>query len=250
MNVFQSGSERSPWVDAAIGLAIGLIGQAVVIAAFAAADRSLVPMSGLLLPGLVGAVAALSTRSGVAIIGLVVGILGGFQMAGLITPGSASADVTSMALATGAAAFGFVAIFGVRTTRGVGFVPDMKPPSPADRERATAEITSQLRAIDVAAPGSFERAIALLRQVNEQLQMFGPFGPWQVGTTEQASVRPPAGLVQLQAELVETARLSALAAGARRVTITMSGMGLDVQAIFGDAIVGEASPVSDEPRLA
>jgi hypothetical protein len=46
---------------------------------------------------------------------------------------------------------------------------------------------------------------------------------------------PPASLLDVQAELAETARLAALQAGARRVTVTLSD-GLYVQATFGDPI--------------
>ena len=61
----------------------------------------------------------------------------------------------------------------------------------------------------------------------------------------------PTELLRIQAELVEAARISALAAGARRVTITASGMGggIDVQAVFGDPIAaGEVLPGEGEPR--
>jgi hypothetical protein len=44
---------------------------------------------------------------------------------------------------------------------------------------------------------------------------------------------PPPSLLELQAELAETARTAALKAGARRVTITMSD-GIHVEAVFGD----------------
>jgi hypothetical protein len=55
----------------------------------------------------------------------------------------------------------------------------------------------------------------------------GPYGGPGTG--------PPANLLELQAELAETARLAALQAGARRVTVTMSE-GLHVDAIFGDPL--------------
>jgi hypothetical protein len=49
---------------------------------------------------------------------------------------------------------------------------------------------------------------------------------------------PPASLLELQAELAETARVAALQAGARRVIISAGGMGdgIHVQAVFGDPL--------------
>jgi hypothetical protein len=61
---------------------------------------------------------------------------------------------------------------------------------------------------------------------------------WAGTRPSDAPAGPPPALVELQAELIETARVAAIAAGARRVTITSSGMGggVDVQAVFGDPI--------------
>jgi hypothetical protein len=176
----------------------------------------------------------------------VAGVLLGFQLAQVLAPGAAQPDLVAVALAAGSAGVGYAAVFGAR----IGTSPEypFKPPSPLDRERIAGELTAQLRTIDPAAPGSFERAVTLLRQTNEQLQMYGPYSPWQAGSTDQSTVRAPSDLLQVQAELIEAARMSAMAAGARRVTITSSNVGVDVQAIFGDPIVGEPVPPDDSLR--
>lgn len=235
------GSQRSPWLDAAIAFVLGLIGEAVIAVSFSAAPGALLPIPGLLLPALVGGVAALVTRRGAAVVAVVVGAILGYQAAILLRPETVPADLVAVALVAGATALGFTALFGVRA--GGEIQQPFKPPSPLDRERITTELTAQLRSIDPAAPGSFERAVSILRQVNDQLQTYGPFGPyspWNVGSTDETVRRAPSELLQVQAELIEAARVSAMAAGARRVTITSSPAGVDVQAIFGDPIVGEA----------
>ena len=61
--------------------------------------------------------------------------------------------------------------------------------------------------------------------------------------TSPAVSGPPASLLELQAELAEAARIAALAAGARRVIVTMSD-GFHVEAIFGEAV----GPEDDLPR--
>jgi len=120
-------------------------------------------------------------------------------------------------------------------------MPDFRPPAPADLARVEADLRTQLRSIDPQTPGSFERATVLLRRVNEQASNYGP---WMDPRPAGADLGPPVGLLDLQAELLETARVAALAAGARRVVITSSvtGGGIDVQAIFGD-------PISPEERM-
>jgi hypothetical protein len=236
------GPQRSPWLDAAIAFALCLVGEAAIAIAFSAAPGALLPVPGLLLPGLVGGVAALVTRRGTAVVAVVVGTILGYQVAILLRPETVPADLVAVALVAGAAALGFTALFGARA--GGEMSPPFKPPSPLDRERIATELTAQLRSIDPAAPGSFERAVAVLRQVNEQLQMYGPYSPWSVGPTDETARRAPSELLQIQAELIEAARVSAMAAGARRVTITSSNAGVDVQAIFGDPIVGEVDPRS------
>ena len=68
------------------------------------------------------------------------------------------------------------------------------------------------------------------------------YSMWSVAGEGQLT-GPPASLLELQAELAETARVAALAAGARRVIVTMSE-GFHVEAIFGEAV----GPEEDLPR--
>jgi len=238
-------AQRPAWLDALIAAAVGLIGQTIVVRVFSTASGSLEAVPGLLFPAAVGVSAALLTRHGAAIAALVIGVVLGFPLAALPSPGSLSADVVTVAVSAGAAALGFASAFAIRAS---SVNQAFRPPSPLDRDRITAELTAQLRSIDPQAVGSFERSITLLRQVNEHLQMYGPFSPWQAGEADGTASRTPSDLLRVQAELVEAARVSALAAGARRVTITSSGMGggLDVQAIFGDPIVGDSEPSAQE----
>lgn len=231
---FGFGGQRPAWLDVVLTFAIGLAGQIVLLVSFGAAGGTVGPVAGLLGPAAVGAVAALLTHRGMAIATLLLGVVLAFQAVQVIAP--RDADVVSIALAAVAAAFGFAAVFGVRQSQGMGIMP--KPPSPADRDRLEAELTTQLRAIDPSAPGSFEQATVLLRQVNEQLGMFGPFSPWSAMPNAEQQ-KSPTGLLRIQAELVEAARVSALAAGARRFTVTSAGGSIDIQAVFGDPIVGE-----------
>ncbi len=51
--------------------------------------------------------------------------------------------------------------------------------------------------------------------------------------------------MRIQAELVEVARLSALAAGATRVTVFSSGNGIDIQAIWGEPPIVDSSRPAD-----
>lgn len=231
--------QRPAWLDAAVGFAVGLAGQVLLLVAFGSAGGAVGPVAGLVGPGALGVLAALLTSRGQVIATLLLGVLLAYQAVQLIVP--RDADTVTIALAAVAAGFGFAIVFGVRQSQGVPGMP--KPPTPADRDRLEAELNTQLRAIDPSAPGSFEQATVLLRQVNEQLMMFGPFTPWGTGPAGEQQTSPT-GLLRIQAELVEAARTSALAAGARRVTVTASSGSIDIQAVFGDPIVGE--PVAPE----
>ena len=66
------------------------------------------------------------------------------------------------------------------------------------------------------------------------------YSMWSGSPSAGPQSGPPGSLLELQAELAETARVAALNAGARRVTITAGGMGdgIHVQAVFGDPIAG------------
>lgn len=230
---FRTG-QRPAWLDAALAFAVGLAGQVLLLVWFGAAGGTVGAVAGLVGPALTGAVAALVCQRGLSVAPVVLGIVLAFQGVQLVAP--REGDAVSVALAAVAGAFGFAAILGARQSQGMSGMP--KPPSPADRDRLEAELTTQLRAIDPSAPGAFEQATVLLRQVNDQLGMFGPFSAWP-SMPNQGPLGSPTGLLRIQAELVEAARTSALAAGARRVTVTASHGSIDIQAIFGDPIVGE-----------
>jgi hypothetical protein len=240
---FGSAGQRPVWLDAALTFAVGLAGQILLLVALGTSDGAVGPVAGLVGPAAVGAVASLVSRRGLSIGPVVLGIVLAFQAVQLIA--ARDADVVSVALAAVAGAFGFAAVWGARQSQGMSGMP--KPPRPADRDRLEAELTTQLRAIDPSAPGSFEQATVLLRQVNEQLGMFGPFSPWSAMPSAEQQ-KSPTGLLRIQAELVEAARMSALAAGARRFTVTSTGGSIDIQAVFGDPIVGEPAPPPDGIR--
>lgn len=238
--------DRPIAVDLAIALLVGAVGEILLVVGLGAAGGAFEPIRGLLMPALMGSTAALVTRRGAAIVGLLVGVILGYQAAALLGAPVAVGDLIPPTLAAGAAGLGFAATFGIRTA---STAPGMfQPPSPLDRERVANELSQQLRSIDPAAPGAFERSVALLRQVNEQLQMYGPFSPWQAGSSDAGVSKPSSELIRVQSELIEAARLSAVAAGARRVTITSNQMGLDVQAVFGDPIIGEPAAMGDDIR--
>ena len=145
-----------------------------------------------------------------------------------------------LVVSLGAGLFGYGIGWAIVQQASVPYM--MRPPAAADLARVEAETRTQLRGIDPQAPGSFEKATVLLRAVNEQVSSYSMWGgPRPTGEASVAST----GLLDLQAELVETARVAAMAAGARRVTITSSGMGggIDVQAVFGDPIgIDEQQP--------
>lgn len=247
MHTFFFGPQRPLWIDTLAAFAIGIVGQTLILAGLVGSlGRS--PLTDLLLPAGVGLVAGMATRRAVGIAGVVVGVVIAFQLAPSFGGPAFTADQLPAILAVGATAFGFVIAFSIRSS-GEMAAGMPKPMSSEDRARLATQFGSQLRTIDPNAPGAFEQATVLLRQVNEQLQFMGPIGPWGVG--QAAAPEQPTELLRIQAELVEAARISALAAGARRVTITASGMGggIDVQAVFGDPIApGEVLPGDSEPR--
>ena len=233
--MFWNDEIRRPiWLAVLLGAAFGAGGQVVTSALGDAVSAG--PVVTMLVPAAVGLVAALVIRSGWGAVGLAIGIIIAAQvsiaMAFAVMPGT-----TDMVLGLVSALLGYGVGFGVSQQN---TMPDFRPPEPADIARVEADVRQQLRSIDPQAPGSFERATVLLRKVNEQASSYGPWmGPRPAG----GDIGAPVGLLDLQAELIETARLAAVAAGARRVIITSTGVGggVDIQAIFGDPI----SP--DEP---
>lgn len=227
--------QRHAWLDAVLAFAVGLAGQILLLVAFGSAGGAVGPVAGLVGPAVVGGVGALLSHRGMAVATLLLGVALAFLAVQAIAP--RDTDAVSIALAAIAAGFGFAIVMAIKQqSQAMSDMP--KPPSPADRDRLEAELTTQLRAIDSSAPGAFEQATVLLRQVNEQLQMMGPFSPWSAMPNAEQQTSP-SGLLRIQAELVEAARTSALAAGARRVTVSATGGGIDIQAVFGDPIVGE-----------
>lgn len=242
------GRQRPLWIDALAAFAIAVVGELLILLGVVGSAGGRSPLTDLLLPAGVGVVAGLVSRRAVSIAGLAAGIVVAFQVAPSLGGPPAANDQVTAILAVGAAVFGHVVAFGVRQSQDISSVMP-RPLSPEDRAKVAGQLGAQLRAIDPNAPGAFEQATVLLRQVNEQLQFSGPMGSW--GTGQAPVADQPTELLRIQAELVEAARLSAMAAGARRVTITASGMGggIDIQAVFGDPIApGEPLPGDDEPR--
>ena len=247
-----STRSRPLWIDLGLAFLIGLVGRLLGVVGVAgvagASGDAGGAVVGLLLPAISGVVAGLVTRGGIAVIGTLVGVAVADPLSPII--GGPPIGAVATALACAAAGLGHATAVGIRTTHQANAFGMPTPPSSEDQARLTADLAGRLRAIDPQAPGSFEQATVLLRQVNEQLQWFGPIGPWGVGSGETTRREVPAELLRVQAELVEAARLSAIAAGARRVTISASGSGggIDLQAVWGDPIApGEVLGASGEP---
>jgi hypothetical protein len=227
--VFPFEFESRPiWLSTLLGAAFGAAAQVLVVSLGQAGVAG--PVVTLLLPAIVGFVAAAVVRSGWGAVGLAVGLILAAQAA--VAVGATVPAIMDLVLTLVSALLGYAAGYGFRQQAGM---QDFRPPAPADAARVESDVRRQLRSIDPNAAGAFERATVLLRKVNEQT---GMYGMWSGPKSANEEIGPPVGLLDLQAELVETARVAALAAGARRVTITSSGMGggIDVQAVFGDPI--------------
>ena len=233
-------TERPGWLNALIGAGIGAAGQLLISVGLMQMAGWRGPVLTLLAPLLVGVNAAIVARNGTGGLGMVIGLVAVSQLLPAVDPSFTTPATIDLVVSLAAAAVGYAVGFGFMQQR--AFPDFMRPPAPADIARVEAETRTMLRGIDPAAPGAFERATVLLRKVNEQVGMYGMWaGPRQTGSEPG----PPSGLLELQAELIETARVAALNAGARRVTITSQGMGggIDVQAVFGDPIApDEALP--------
>lgn len=225
---------RPIWLAALLGAGFGAAAEIVTGVLGDAVSSG--PIVTMLVPAAVGLVAALVIRSGWGAVGVAIGIIVAAQAVASLAI-AASPSTTDVVLGIVSALLGYGVGVGVAQQQAM---PGFRPPAPADLDRVEADVRLQLRTIDPMAPGSFERATVLLRKINEQAANYGPWmGPRPTG----GDIGPPIGLLDLQAELVETARVAALAAGARRVIITSTGMGggIDVQAIFGDPIAQEES---------
>lgn len=225
--------ERPIWLVSAIGLAIGAAGQLLITAGLTNAGGWTGPVVSILAPGLLGMLAALVARGGWAAPGLAVGMIVISQALPSLGSGLPATPTLELLVSLASAAIGFGIGFGLVAQSAQPFM--VHPPAATDVARVESDARAQLRGIDPQAPGSFERATVLLRTVNEQVSMFGM---WAGTRPPGAPAGPPTSLIELQAELIEAARVAAIAAGARRVTITSSGMGggVDVQAVFGDPI--------------
>jgi hypothetical protein len=224
-----SGRGRPVWFNVLLGVGFGAAGWLLIGGGLEAGAGWSGPVVTLLAPAAVGLLAALVIRAGWGATGYVIGVLLAAQIGPLLTPSVAVPDTLDLVLTIVAGVVGYVVGAGILLAPSMPDFPER--PEPMDLVRAEADARNQLRGIDAAAPGAFERATVLLAKVNQQVGMYsmwsGPYGGPGTG--------PPASLLELQAELAETARLAALHAGARRVTVTMSE-GLHVQAIFGDPI--------------
>jgi hypothetical protein len=174
----------------------------------------LAQFSTLLMPGLLGLLVGVLAPKGVALGGLAVGVVVAYQLA--FVAGGLPSEPLAAALSVGASGVGFAIGWGIRQPQ-VAYTPPQRL-SPADRTRLETDLNGQLRQIDPTAPGAFEQASVLLRQVNEQLSVYGPWGPWPV--SDKGLHESPTELLRIQAEVLEATRHSAIAAGASRVTVT------------------------------
>ena len=217
--------KRPGWFNVLLGAGFGAAGQLLISVGLVAGAGWSGPVVTLLAPAGVAVVAALVIRGGWGAPGYVIGVLLAAQIGPLLTPLMQTPETPDLVLTLVAGLVGYVIGAGILLAPSMPEFPDR--PEPMDLVRAETDARNQLRGIDAAAPGAFERATVLLAKVNQQVGMYSMWSGSGGG--------PPASLLELQAELAETARVAALQAGARRVTVTLSD-GLYVQAIFGDPI--------------
>ena len=233
MNIFEA-NQRNFWVDAATALAIGLVGQLLIEVGLRVQAELGGPLLDLLAPALIGLTAGFVATRGSSVGALAVGIILAFQVAPLVA--GSVADIVRIALTATAAAVGFAISSTVRQQeRAIRAFQ----PAPADLAKLATQLDGDLRGLDPNVPGTFERASALLRQAGEQTMYMG----W-AGAAPDPNRR--AELLRIQGELVEVARLAALAAGATRVTVSSTAQGLDIQAIWGEPPTMDTS-VANQP---
>jgi hypothetical protein len=230
---------RPVWLVVGIAFAIGAFGQALVLLGL---DRTGLagPVVDLLLPGLLGLLTGFVSPRGIAVAGLGFGMILAFQLVPLL--GGPTAGLVEVALALAAAGIGYAVAWGIQQSS-AGFAPAAQLSS-TELARREESFGGQLRMIDPTAPGAFEHASVLLRQVNEHLSMYGPWGPWQ--TSDKSRREAPTELLRIQAEVLEAARQSAIAAGATRVTVSATQGGIDIQAIWGEPPLIDTTAVSHE----
>jgi hypothetical protein len=223
---------RPIWLNVLLGAAFGAAGQILVAGGLVAGAGWSGPVVTLLAPAAIAVVAALVIRAGWGATGYAIGFILAAQLGPLLFPTITTPQTVDLVLSLAAGLVGYAVGAGILLAPSM---PEFTPPTPVDLARFEAEARGQLRGIDPDAPGAFERATAVLARVNQQLSMYSPWGP---GSTDDQRSGPPASLLELQAELAETARTAAMKAGARRVTITMSE-GIHVEAVFGDPSAGD-----------
>jgi hypothetical protein len=233
------GTGRPVWFDVLLGAGFGAAGYLLIALGLVAGAGWSGPVVTLLAPAAVAVVAALVIRAGWGATGYVIGVLIAAQVGPLLTPAIATPQTIDLVLALVAGVVGYVVGAGILLAPTMPEFPER--PEPLDLARAETDARNQLRGIDAAAPGAFERATVVLAKVNQQV---GMYSMWS-GPYSGPGAGPPASLLELQAELAETARVAALAAGARRVTVSMSD-GLHVHAVFGDPIGSSEDLTAEE----
>ena len=226
---------RPIWLNVLLGAAFGAAGQILVAGGLVAGAGWSGPVVTLLAPAAIAVVAALVIRAGWGATGYAIGFILAAQLGPLLFPTITTPQTVDLVLSLAAGLVGYAVGAGILLAPSM---PEFTPPTPVDLARFEAEARGQLRGIDPDAPGAFERATSVLARVNQQLSMYSPWGP---GSTDDQRSGPPASLLELQAELAETARTAAMKAGARRVTITMSE-GIHVEAVFGDPSPDDGQP--------
>jgi hypothetical protein len=220
-------TRRPVWISVVLGAVFGAAGQLLISGGLVAGAGWSGPVVTLLAPAAVAVLAALVIRAGWGAVGYAIGQVVAAQVGPLLMASIAVPQTIDLVLSLAAGLVGYAVGAGILLAPSM---PEFDRPSPVDLARVEDEARTQLRGIDPQAPGAFERATAVLTTVNQTLGMYSFWTPGRDGLPSG----PPASLVELQAELAETARVAALAAGAQRVTVTMAD-GLQVQAIFGDA---------------
>jgi len=229
------GPARPVWFNVLLGAGFGAAGELLIAGGLIAGAGWSGPVVMLLAPALVAVVAALVIRAGWGATGYVIGVLLAAQVGPLLAPAIVTPGTLDLVLTLVAGVVGYVVGAGILLAPSMPDFPAR--PEPLDLARAEADARSQLRGINPAAPGAFERATVILGKVNQQV---GMYSMWSGSPSAGPQSGPPGSLLELQAELAETARVAALNAGARRVTITAAGMddGIHVQAVFGDPMAG------------
>jgi hypothetical protein len=229
-------TRRPVWVSVLMGAGFGVAGQLLIAGGLVAGAGWRGPVVTLLAPAAVAMLAALVIRAGWGATGFAIGQVVAAQLGPVLLASIVIPETIDLVLSLAAGLIGYTVGAGILLAPSM---PEFDRPSPFDLAHVETEARGQLRGIDPQAPGAFERATAVLATVNQAVSMYSM---WSTAGEGQLS-GPPSSLLELQAELAETARIAALAAGARRVIVTMSD-GFHVEAIFGETV----GPDEDLPR--